>query len=454
MKKYDLAIIGSGPGGYVAAIYASRHKFNTCIVEKNLVGGTCLNKGCIPTKALLNSASLISVIKEAPSYGIDIGSYQLNFARIISRKDEVVSRLRAGVETLLKANKVELMRGAAEFISKDTIRVGGKEDISAKNFIIASGSAVSGLAGIEIDESKVLSSDGILDIRSIPSSLAIIGGGVIGCEFATLFNALGSKVSIIESTERIISNQSREASRKLEMIFKRRGIEVLTSATVEEVVKSSPLKLKLSAGKTLESEKILVSVGRVPNTKGLGLEKAQVKTDKGRIVVNEYLQANVSGIYAIGDCVGAPLLAHKASYDAMAACDNIRGEPRKADYSNIPSCIWTDPEIASVGMTEEEAKAKHPDAKIAKFPYLGSGKAFIEGKTEGFVKIIGDSSGRILGVEILGKGACDLISEAVLARTMRINIRDWARSVHGHPTLSEVLQEAAHIFCGSGIHAV
>lgn len=453
MKNYDIAVIGSGPGGYVAALYASRHKLNTCVIERGLVGGTCLNRGCVPTKAMLNSASIVSTIKNAAIHGIDVEKYRVDFGKIAGRKDEVVSHLRAGIETLFRANKIDLIKGAARFESSDTLGVNG-DSIRAKHIIVAAGSIVSELPGMRFDHSEILSSDDILELRQLPKSLIIIGGGVIGCEFANLFNALGAKVTIVEFLDRLVASQSREASKKLELVLKKRGVDVYTSSKAESATGAGLLKVNISGGKTVEAEKLLVSVGRRPNTEGLGLEDIGVKAEKGRVVVDDHLNTGIGSIYAVGDCVAGPLLAHKASYDGMLAVGNILGDKRRADYSNVPNCIWTDPQIASVGMCEEEAKAKFPDAKAAKFPYLGSGKACIGGHVEGFVKIIGDARGVILGVEIFGHAACDLIGEATLARTAGVNIRDWARVVHGHPTLSEIFQEAAHVFCGTPIHSV
>jgi len=454
MTNYDLAIIGSGPGGYVAALYASRRKLKTCVIEKDLVGGTCLNRGCVPTKSLINSASVISVIKESSASGVDVSGYKIDFAKMVSRKDEVVTRLRAGIETLFRANKIDLLRGAAVIDSPGTIKIGGSTAISAKNIIIAVGSKPAGLPDIRPDEADIFSSDGILNLRSVPKSLAIIGGGVIGCEFASLYNTLGSKVTIVEFTDRLIPAQSREASKKLEMVFKRRGIDIFTSCVARSVAKKESLDITLSVGRTLQAEKVLVSVGRQPDTASLGdLEKLGMAVEKGRIAVDGHLRTDLKNVYAIGDCVEGPFLAHKASYDGIVAVDNILGNGRKIDYSNVPSCVWTDPEIASVGLCEEEAKKMRPDAKVAKFPYLASGKAYLMGKPEGFVKIIGGAKSDIIGVEIFGEGACDLIAEAALARTAGVNIEEWSRVVHGHPTLSEMLQEAAHIFCGTPIHS-
>ncbi len=455
MTNYDLAIIGSGPGGYVAAIYASRHKLKTCVIEKGLAGGTCLNRGCIPTKSFINSASIVSTIKESHLHGVEVSGYKANFDKMRARKDEVVLRLRTGIETLLRANSVELIRGHAVIEGPNSIKVNGADTITAKNIIIACGSKPAGLHNIKFDETDILSSDGILDLKAVPKSLTIIGGGVIGCEFASLFNILGSKVTIVEYTDRLIFTQSREASRKLEMAFKKRGIDVLTSSSAESVTKALSLKVSISGGKAIESEKVLVSIGRNSDTEGLGDMKAlKIEIDKGKITVDESLRTAVKNIYAIGDCVSGPLLAHKASYDGIIAVDNILGDARRKDYSNIPSTIWTEPEIASVGLSEEEAKAKYKDIKISKFPYLGSGKAYIMGKPEGFAKVIGDAKGNIVGVEVFGAGACELIAEATLAKTAELNIEKWSRVVHAHPTLSEIWQEAAHAFCGTPIHGL
>jgi dihydrolipoamide dehydrogenase len=469
VKSYDLAIIGSGPGGYIAALYASRLKLKTCIIEKGLSGGTCLNRGCIPTKALLHSASILSKIKESGEFGIETEGVRVNFSAMSARKDTIVTRLRAGVETLFRANSIDLVRGNARFIGKDTISVNA-EEIKAKHIIVATGSRPMTIPDITIDESRVCSSDGMLNLKEIPETLTIVGGGVIGCEFAHLFNALGSKVTLVELLDRILPTQSKEVSRKMEAIFKKRGVSVHTS-TKFELGGASSLRgseateaISLNSGllrpcgprndEIFESNKILIAVGRRPNTDGLGLEEAGIKTEKGIIVVDKNLRSSVKNIFAIGDCVAGPQLAHKASYDGILAVDNILGASKEVDYSNVPNCIWTSPEIASVGLNEEEAKAKYTDMRVAKFPYLASGKAYLMGKPEGFVKIIGDAKGNILGVEIFGEGACDLIGEAVLARSAGVNIKDWAHVVHGHPTLSEIFQEAAHIFTGTPIHSL
>jgi dihydrolipoamide dehydrogenase len=441
-KSYDLVIIGSGPGGYIAALYASRKKLKTCVIEKDLIGGTCLNRGCIPTKALLNSASILSKIKDSKEFGINVGSFSVDFARLSARKEAVVSRLRAGIETLFRANSVDLVRGEGRITGPGAVSVNGAA-IKAGYIIIAAGSRPMSLPGLDIDEKSVYSSDGILGIKEIPEELTIVGGGVIGCEFASLFSALGSNVTVIEMLDRILATQSREASKKMESLFRKRGVTVRASTV-----------FRPGAASVRPAKPVLVAVGRKANVEGLGLGESGIEVKNGRIVVDAYLRTRAKDVYAIGDCVPGPQLAHKASYDGITAVDNMLGGSRTVDYSNIPNCVWTDPEIASVGLTEEEAKSKHADATFAKFPYLASGKAYLMGKTEGFIKIIGDAAGKILGVEIFGEGACELISEAALAKSANVTIGQLARAVHGHPTLSEIYQEAAHIFCGTPIHGV
>ncbi len=454
MTSYDLAIIGSGPGGYVTGLYAARRGLKTCVVEKDLLGGTCLNKGCIPTKSLLNSASIISRLKSAAAHGVSVESYSIDFEKMMSRKEEVVSRLRAGIETLFRSNKVELIKGSASITGSGTIVVGGRGELTSKNIIIASGSRAAEPINIKIDDDNVLSSGSILNIKSVPRSLVIMGGSVIGCEFAGLFNRLGARVTIVEIMDRLVPSQSREASKKREYNFKRSGIEIFLSSVVEGIETSGGVTMRIAGGKNIEAEKALVSIGRVSNIEGLGLEEAGISTHDGKICVDELLRTKIPNIYAVGDCVPGPQLAHKASYDGMLAVDNILGGERKADYSNIPNCVWTEPEIASIGLCEEAAKAAHPDVKIAKFPYLASGKAYLEGETEGFVKVIGTPTGEIIGVEIFGKDACNLIGEATLAKARGVNIKDWSRVVHGHPTLSEMMQEACRAFCGTPIHTI
>lgn len=455
MTSYDLAIIGSGPAGYVAALYAARHKMKVAVIEASRLGGTCLNRGCIPTKALLQSASVLTTIREAGRFGIEAGIGRPDFNKISTRKDEVVTRLRSGLETLFKSNHIEFLSGRASITAPDEVVIGSSGSIKAKYIIIATGSKPSIVKGIDVDGKTIMTSDDILGIKEIPESLAIVGGGVIGCEFAHLFNVLGSRVSIIEYTDRLIPALSKEASRKLETAFRKRGVRIFTSVSAKSLVKSGGLTIVgLSSGAEVMTEKILVSAGRSPDTDMPGLKDIGIALDgKGRIAVNDRLEAKGHNIFAIGDCVSGPQLAHKASYDAFIAVDNIAGKDRRPDYSVIPNCIWTEPEIAAIGINDEEAKTHGPNARIVKFPYLASGKAYIKGRTDGYVKIIGDSDGRLLGAEIFGEGACEMISEIALAKSQGIRIGQWVHAVHAHPTISETVQEALHLFLGTPIHS-
>lgn len=453
MSSYDLAVIGSGPGGYLTGIYAARHNLKVCIIEKDVIGGTCLNRGCVPAKSLISSASLLSKIKNSQTYGISINGISVDFQKMMSRKDDVVLRLRTGVEGLLKANKIDTVIGKAVITGPNIVSVHGKGDIKAENIIIAAGSRVSGVDGIRIDDTDILSSDSILNIKSAPESMIIVGGGVIGCEFASLFNKLGTKITIVEMSERLIPGQSREASRRLEQYLRKSGINIITSSRVCSSEVCGMVRMSVSGGKTLEAKKVLVSAGRAANIDNLGLDAAGIKVSNGKIFTDEYLKTNIANIYAVGDCIAGPQLAHKASYDGMVACDNIMGKKRKADYRFIPTCIWTDPEIACVGVSEESAKEKSLNYKIAKFQMSACGKACIDGSTDGYVKLIGSDDGRVVGVEIIGSDACNLIGEAAVAVSSGISIADWSRVVHGHPTLSEIFQEAGHVFCGTPLHS-
>jgi dihydrolipoamide dehydrogenase len=424
------------------------------VIERDLTGGTCLNRGCIPTKTMLYSASIVSKIREASLYGVEAGDPRVDFPKVVKRSDDVVLRLRTGIETLFRANKIELVRGSARLKDRNTIEVSGSDDISARFIMVAAGSKPMAIPEAPLDGSLVLSSDGILRLKELPKELLVIGGGIIGCEFASLFNAFGVKVTIAEFCDRLIPSASREVSRKMEQIFRKRGMEILTGTSLASVKTGAGIEAFLKNGKSVRSDLMLVSVGRSSVLDGLGLTEAGIETKDGKVAVDEYLRTSVKNIYAAGDCVGGPLLAQKASYDGMLACDNMLGKNRKTDYYSIPNCMYTDPEVAGVGLNEDAARLTHPEIKVAKFPYIASGKAFLMGKSEGFIKIIGDPLGNLVGAEIMGEGASDLIGELTMAKTLGVNIKDVARVVHGHPTLSEVIQEAAHIFCGTPIHSL
>ncbi|MFH1996649.1 MAG: dihydrolipoyl dehydrogenase [Candidatus Omnitrophota bacterium] len=454
MKKYDLAILGGGPGGYVAGIYASQLGLKTCVIEKNLVGGTCLNRGCIPTKVMLHAASMLRKLKKCSEFGVHVGSVSFDLPALLHTRDATVHRLRNGIESLFKANKVDLVRGMGTFLSEKALDVDG-EQISADNIIVATGSRPLELPALKFSGETVVSSEGALASTTAPASILIVGGGVIGCEFAQFYCAIGRKVTIVELADRILPTLSREISKKMEVLFRKDGVSIRASTKVESInmVKGS-VSAMLSDGSVVESERVLVSVGRTPNSDTIGLEKAGVATDRSRIVVNERLETSVAGIWAIGDVINGPMLAHAASYEGILACDNIAGGNRPANFSLIPSCVYTDPGIATVGMSEDEAKKYIPGARTAKFPYRASSKANIMGSIDGHIKIIGGPDRKILGVEIFGEDAYELIGEASLAMSSGLSVDDLAHAVHCHPTLSEMYHDTARLFIGKPIHTV
>lgn len=455
MDRFDVAILGAGPGGYVAAIYLARLGKSVAVVEKEFVGGTCLNRGCIPTKALLSSVEVLSQIKEGHSFGIEAASYKINFEKINSRKDEIVKKLRQGIETLFKARKIALFNGAGSLTGLNEISVLDKR-IQAGAIIIATGSSPLEIPAFKFDHANIISSDDILRLKEPPESLIIIGGGAIGCEFAVIYNALGSKVAIIEMMDEILPNMDRETAKKLNIALKKKGIRVLTATKVERLKRlDGKVIAALSSGEELAAEKALVCVGRRPDSADLGLEGLGIKAERSRIVVDERMRASAPGIYAIGDVAGKFQLAHVASYEGIIAAKNILGEDKKADYRAVPGCIYTDPEVASVGLSEEAAKAAGLDIKVARFPYMALGKANVISKTEGFVKLIGDKkTSRLLGAHILGADATNLIAEAALAIKKDLSVEEIGDTIHAHPTLAEGLMEAAHIFSDKGIHVL
>jgi len=455
LEQYDIGIIGAGPGGYVAALYAARLGKSVAVCEKESVGGVCLNKGCIPTKTLLASTDLIDAVKNSGSFGIDVPSYTVRFDAIKRRKEEVVQKLRRGIEELFKARKITLITGAAALTDARTIDVAGRR-IALKDIIIATGSRPAEISAFRFNHRTILSSDDILEASDVPESLIVIGGGAIGCEFAALYTTLGSKVTILEMMDEIVPGMDRETAKRLHLILNRKGIQVLTRTKVERLAeKEGAISAVLSSGKELSSGKALVCVGRTPNYESIGLETVGIRTEKGKILVDGHMRTNIDGVYAIGDVVGKYLLAHVASAEGVIAARNICGEQKAMDYTSVPNCLYTSPEVAGVGMTEEQAKSSGVDYKVARFSFAALGKASAAGKTEGYVKIIGDrANSRILGVHILGADATNLIAEATLAIRKGFTIAEVSETIHAHPTLSEGLMEAAHVFEERGIHSL
>ena len=426
---YDLAIIGAGWAGYNAALRAKELNLKVALVEKSLTGGTCLNLGCIPTKALIQSAKVFNLIKKSSDFGIDCSNPHLNFPKVQERKDKIVKGLRSGMQFMLKG--VDLFNAEAKIISPQEISLGGNV-IKAKFIILAMGSIPLELNQVKFDGKKILSSNDILSLKEIPSSLLIIGGGAIGCEFASLFASLGTKVSIIEKMPQLLPGEDRDVAKKLDSIFRKKGIEVNTD--------SDALSVNLD-----DFKMVLVSVGRSVKVNLSGLEEAGVKLDSGRVLIDDYLKTNLDNIYAAGDCTGKIMLAHFAGYQGRLAVDNIFGKslPKKIDSANIPSCIFTDPEIASVGLNEEDAIKRGIGINIHKFDFLGSGMAHIIDEVQGFLKIISDKEGGIiLGCSIIGPKATEIIGIFTLAVSCRLTIEQLRSAVFAHPTISESISEA------------
>jgi dihydrolipoamide dehydrogenase len=435
----------------------------TALVEKDpFLGGTCLHRGCIPTKALLHTAHLYDEFKHASDHGLSVDSVGIDFPKVHKRKAGIVDKLAKGVQFLMKKRRVEVFTGRGRIIDKNTVGVTGEkgeEQIKAGAIMIATGSVPARLPHIEPDQKTILDSDGILVHEKIPKTLAVIGAGAVGVEFASIFNSFGTKVTVIELLPRIVPIEDEEISSTLEKAFRKKGIDVMTSSEVKAVSKTrSGAKLSIvSEGKEteLQVERVLLSVGRKPVTENIGLESAGVETDgRGYVQVNEFMQTNVANIYAIGDIVLTPLLAHVASAEGILAIDHIAGsEARPINYDRIPNCTYCSPEVASVGLTEKTAKDRGYKVKIGQFPFSAIGKAMILGDTGGFVKIVAEETyDEVLGVHIIGPKATELIAEATLGVSLETTVEEMFKTVHAHPTLSEAMMEAAHSVYGEAIH--
>ena len=461
MSTYDVGIIGGGPGGYVAAIKAAQLGGSVCLIEKGEWGGTCLNRGCIPTKTLFAVANLATQVQEASAFGINIsGEATIDYAQVLDHKASVIKQLTGGIAQLLKANGVDTYNGTATLTDRNTIVVGKPdgttEQLHAKNIIIATGSEPAEPPVFEIDEEQVLTTTGILNLTELPESLLIVGGGVSGCEFASIFSALGCQVTVLELLPTILATEDVQVIRHIQLFMKRKGITIHTSAKLTHVKKSEAgVTAVLESGEELIAEKMLVSIGRRYNTEKIGLEAVGVHTDSGKIVVDAQMQTNVPGIYAVGDVASRYLLAHVASAEGKVAAQNSLGDRVEMDYQVIPWCVFTLPEIGHVGMTEKEATDEGYEVKIGRFPYAANGKALGLGETDGFVKTVSDvESGDILGVHIVGAQASTLIHEAAVAVRLGASAEDIAHTVHAHPTLSEMVMESAEAAYGRAIHSL
>jgi dihydrolipoamide dehydrogenase len=458
-EGYDIAILGAGPGGYVAAIRAAQRGASVVLVERSELGGTCLNWGCIPTKSFLSDVKVYKRVKESDLF-INGSKVSIDLKKMVSRKNKVVETMKRGISLLLDSQKVKRVSGAGKFLDPQTIEVssnGKVEAFKAKNVIIATGSQVASLPTVKIDGKKILSSDDVVHLKEIPKEVVIIGGGVIGVEFATLFNGLGSKVTILEMLPQIISTEDEEVIRGLKILLEKQGITLLTQARVlSATVGKEGVEVAINReGKQerVRCERVIMAVGRSPYTEGLNLDRIGVQMEGRFIKVNSRMETNVAGVYAIGDVIGKMMLAHAASAEGIVAVENIMGRAREINYYRIPSCIFTFPEVASVGLKEAEAKQKGYDIQVGRFPYLSSGKALAMGEPEGFVKIIAEKRlGQILGVHILGERATDLIGECLLAMNVEASIEDLGEVIKGHPTLSETVMEAALDWQKTAIH--
>ena len=438
MTKHDLAIIGSGPCGYVAAIRAAQLGIKVSVFEKEHVGGVGLNWGCIPTKALSATAGVLANIQRSAEFGINIKGFDIDFSKAQERKNNIIKKLSSGIEMLFKARKIELVRTKAEL---------GK--IDAKNILIATGSSPFQLPGMEFDGKSILSSTDMLELKSIPKSIVIVGGGVIGCEFASIFRQFGSEITIVEMMERLLPTEDEEISKKIEQIFKRKGIKICTGTKVEKIENNN---VTLSSGDTVLGEKVLVSIGRVPNSEGLD---GITRDNKGWIKVDENFRTNVKNIYAAGDVIGGILLAHVASREGICAVEAMVGRNTGIDYNVIPSCIFTSPEIASVGMTEAKARADGLDVKPRKFLFSAIGKAHVSGETEGFIKLVVDNkTDKILGAQLIGPHVTELVAEISPCIQFNITSEKLASVIHAHPTLSEAIQEVSEAVHNKAIHSL
>ena len=464
---YDVVVIGSGPGGYVAAIRSSQLGFKTAIIEKESLGGICLNWGCIPTKALLKTAQVYDDIKHAKDFGIE-ATGTINFGAVIKRSRVVADKMSKGVQFLMKKNKIDVVMGFGKIVSKGKIEVtaedGSKKTVEGKHIIIATGGRSRELPSLKQDGKKVIGYREAMNLPQQPKSIIVVGSGAIGVEFGYFYNSMGTKVTIVEFLPRVVPVEDEEISKELDKNLKKQGIEIMVSSEVTSVDASGPgvkAKVKTPSGEiTLEADILLSAVGVAANVEGIGLEELGIKVDKNRIVVDKYYQTNVPGIYAIGDCAPGQALAHVASKEGIICVEAIAHNEKKynhlpeaMDYNNVPGCTYCYPEIASVGYTEKQAKDAGYEVKVGKFPLSASGKASAAGHTEGFVKVIFDAKyGEWLGTHMIGYNVTEIIVETVAARKLETTHHEVLNSIHPHPTISESVKDAIEVAYGEAIH--
>lgn len=449
-KRFDVAVIGGGPGGYPAAIRAAQFNKSVALIEAQEVGGTCLNRGCIPSKTLIANAEVLQKIQESEQFGIVVGSVNFDYSKMVDRKDLIVNKIRKSLEGLIASNKITLFRGFGKLIGPHAIKISGQdnEEIFADSVIIATGSEPRNMSAFPFDFKKIHDSTSLLNLRELPRTLAIVGGGVIGCEFASLYAILGVKVTILEMMPRIIPMEAEGVSATLTKAFKKKGIAIETSITVENIdTAGAGVKVKLADGRTVEADIALVSVGRKLNTNGIGLEKAGVLVqDNGFIKVNEKMETNIPNIYAVGDISSKWWLAHVATHQGLIAANNACGHPMAMNYNAVPSVIFTYPEIATVGLSLEQALAQGHQATLGSFPFSALGKSQAAIQTEGFAQIVLDKiTGQVLGAQVVGHEASSLIAEMAIVIANELTIECITETIHAHPTIAEAWMEAALI---------
>ena len=457
MSKYDIIVLGSGPGGYVTAIRASQLGFKTAVIEKESLGGVCLNWGCIPTKALLKSAQVFDYLKHAEDYGLSLENPDKDFTKVVERSRGVANGMSNGVQFLMKKNKIDVINGFGKLKPGKKVEVDGKE-YTADHIIIATGSRSRQLPNIPQDGKKVIGYREAMTLKKQPKSMIVVGSGAIGAEFAHFYNAMGTKVTIVEYLPNLVPLEDEEVSKQFERSFKKAGIKVMTNSSVESVDtsgKSITASVKTKKGEEiLEAEIVLSAVGIKSNLENIGLEEVGIVVDRDKILVNDWYQTNIPGYYAIGDITPGPALAHVASAEGITCIEKIKGlHIESIDYGNIPGCTYATPEIASVGFTEKQAIEKGYDIKVGKFPFSASGKASAAGTKEGFVKVIFDAKyGEWLGCHMIGAGVTDMIAEAVLGRKLETTGHEVLKTIHPHPTMSEAVMEAVADAYGEVIH--